>query len=90
MTEPINKVLYEPRLDTLLAVEKAIKSSGTYPTRKALWKSLPKKIQYQTFARILDYLESSNKIIMNGRSIVWVFPDNENLSKLLKESTRLR
>jgi len=83
----MTQVLHEPQLDTVLMVENAIKSSRTYPTRKALWKSLPKQIQYQTFKRILEYLEASNKIIFNSRRIVWVFPDNPKLKKLLEEST---
>ena len=79
-------ILHEPQLDTILMVENAIKKAESYPTKKALWKSLSKQVQYQTFNRILKYLESSNKIIFNSRKIVWVFPDNPKLSKLLKES----
>jgi len=72
-------------------VEKAIKEAETYPTRKELWKSLPKKVQYQTFNMILEYLESSNKIVFNNRQIVWVFPDNPKLTKLLEsKSLKLR
>jgi len=71
-------------------VEKAIKEAENYPTRKELWNSLPKKVQYQTFKRILEYLESSNKIIFNNRKIVWVFPDNPKLTKLLESSVKLR
>jgi len=83
-------VLHEPQLDTILMVEKAIKEAENYPTRKELWNSLPKKVQYQTFKRILEYLESSNKIIFNNRKIVWVFPDNPKLTKLLESSVKLR
>jgi len=84
------QILHEPRLDTVLMVERAIKESGTYPSKRQLWKSLPRKMQYQTFERIIDYLESSNKIILHGRSIVWVFPDNPKLKKLIEESVRLK
>jgi hypothetical protein len=84
------QVLHEPRLDTVLMVERAIKESGTYPSKRQLWKSLPRKVQYQTFERIVAYLESSNKIMINGRSIVWVFPDNPKLKKLIEESVRLK
>jgi len=83
-------VLHEPNLGTILMVEKAIKDSGGYPTKKALWKSLPRKIQYQTFSRILEYLESSNKILQNGRTITWIAADNPKLKKLLDESVILR
>lgn len=83
------RILHEPQLDTILMVEKAIKDAETYPTRKELWKSLPKKVQYQTFRRILEYLESSNKIIFDNRSIIWIFPDNPKLKRMLEASVKL-
>jgi hypothetical protein len=82
-------VLHEPRLDTILMVEKAIRESKSYPTKKELLKSLPKQVQYQTLNRILEYLESSNKIMFDGRRIIWVFPDNPKLKELLENSVRL-
>jgi hypothetical protein len=85
-----DKYCHEPRLDTILMVEKAIKESGSYPTKKELLASLPRKIQYQTFVRILEYLESSNKIVLNSRHIIWVFPDNPKLKNLLETSVKLR
>jgi len=85
----MGKVLHEPKLDTILMVERAIKEAEIYPTRKELWNSLPKKVQYQTFKRIIDYLESSNKIMFNGRQIIWIFPDNPKLKKLLETSVKL-
>lgn len=83
-------LLHAPNLDTILMVERAIKESDEYPTRMQLWKGLPKKMQYQTFERIIEYLEGSNKILQNGRSIVWVFPDSPKLKKLIEESVRLK
>ena len=86
----MSKVLHEPRLDTILMVEKAIKNSEDYPTRTGLWRSLPKMVQYQTFKRILDYLEASNKIIFNEDGIVWVAVDNPRLKRLLASSVKVR
>jgi len=71
-------------------VENTIKENGSYPTKKELLESLPKKIQYQTFNRILDYLESSNKIMFDNRRIIWIFPDNPKLKKLLETSVKLK
>jgi len=71
-------------------VEKAIKEAENYPTRMEVWKSLPRKIQYQTFKRILEYLEASNKIVFNGREIVWIAADNPKLKRLLEESVKVR
>ena len=83
-------VLHEPRLDTILMVEGAILRARSYPTKKELWLSLPRKVQYQTFNRILQYLESSNKILIDDGEIVWTFTDNAKLKTLLRSSTRLR
>ena len=82
-------VLHYPRLDTVLTIEAAIKNAKEYPSKAALWKSLPKKIMYQTFCLILDYLERSNKIIITkDNRIVWIFVDNRKLEKLLNESVK--
>lgn len=83
-------VIHEPNLRTILMVEHAIKRSKIYPTKKELWGSLPRKIQYQTLTRILEYLECSNKILFNERSIVWIAADNPKLKELLDESVILR
>ncbi len=85
--EPVAR---EPTLETVLIVEKAILHARSYPTRKEPWRSLPKQVQYQTFNRILDYLASSNKILLDKGQIVWTFPSNEKLKKLLHTSVRLR
>lgn len=86
----VQKVLHEPQLDTILMVEKAIREAKSYPTKKELLKSLPKQIQYQTFNRILKYLESSNKIVFDSHKIIWVFPDNPKLKELLESSVKFR
>jgi len=69
-------------------VEKALKEARSYATKKELLESLPRQIQYQTFNRILEYLESSNKIVYDGRQIIWVFPDNPKLEKLIETSVK--
>jgi hypothetical protein len=71
-------------------VEKAIREAKSYPTKKELWKSLPKQIQYQTFNRILEYLEGSNKIAFDDHKIIWVFPDNPKLKELLESSVKIK
>ena len=86
----VQKVIHEPQLDTILMVEKSIREAKSYPTKKELLKSLPKQVQYQTFNRILEYLESSNKIVFDNRKIVWVFPDNPKLKELLESTVKLR
>ena len=81
--KPLN-VLHYPRLDSILMVEKAIQESEDYPTRTKLWESLPKKMQYQTFKLILNYLEKSNKIMFQDEKIIWIFANNKKLNETLK------
>lgn len=79
-------VIHEPRLDTIMMVEKSILESKHYPTRTELWKSLPRKVQYQTFSHILDYLEGSGKIMFNEKKIIYTGVNNPKLRKLIKSS----
>lgn len=82
-------VLHEPQLDTILMVEKAIINAEDHPTKTTLWKSLPRKIQYQTFKRILDYLEASGKIIYQDSKIIYTGANNPKLQALIDSAARV-
>ena len=80
-------VLHYPRLDTVLMIEDAIKNARDYPKRTELWKRLPKKVMYQTYKIVIDYLIESRKVMLTkDDKLVWVFADNKKLKKLIKES----
>jgi hypothetical protein len=83
-------LVHEPTLATILMIERAIHKADDYPTKAALWRALPRKVQYQTFSRVIDYLLSSNKIILNDHEIVWIFPDNPKLKTFLDSNVRVR
>lgn len=82
----MKNILHYPKLNSILMVEKEIQNSEDYPTKTELWKNLPKKMQYQTFKLILNYLEKSNKIMFEGDKIIWIFSNNKKLNKLINES----
>jgi len=67
-------VLHYPRLDNVLIVEEVIrKHSGEFKKRD-LWKSLPKKMMWQTYRLIIDYLVYSGKIAFDKEGkIAWVW-----------------
>ncbi|KKS70040.1 MAG: hypothetical protein UV40_C0007G0016 [Parcubacteria group bacterium GW2011_GWA1_42_7] len=67
-------VLRYPRLDTLLNVEEFIRvHDGEFKKRK-LWESLPKKMMYQTFCVIINYLLYSRKISIDTEGkIGWIY-----------------
>ncbi len=63
-----------PRLDTVLMVEKFIKECDGEYKKKKLWENLPKKMMYQTYSTILDYLLVSGKISVDSEGkIGWIF-----------------
>ena len=69
-----NPFARSPTLETVLMVERSIEQySGEY-NRTELWKKLPKKVMWQTYLVILDYLEQSNKIVIDSdEKIVWIW-----------------
>jgi hypothetical protein len=85
------EILHYPRLDTVIMVEETIRKLDYYPTRMELWKALPKKMMYQTFSMIIDYLVSLGKIIVDKRDnrIVWVW-NPELIKRITKEGLILK
>jgi hypothetical protein len=75
-----SEILHYPRLDTVLMVEEFIKEhSGEYEKR-ALWEQLPRKMMYQTFCTLFNYLLASGKIALDSEhKVAWTW--NPNLVK---------
>jgi len=73
-----------PTLNEVLMVEDTIQSMD-YPRKTEIWKKLQKKMMYQTFCLIIDYLEQSGKILIDtdGR-IIWTW--NPKLIKMIRSS----
>ena len=84
------KTIHYPQLDTILMVEDTIKNLELYPRKMELWRALPKRVMYQTFSLIIDYLEESGKILVDkdGR-IVWVW-NPRIIKKVLSKGVKLR
>lgn len=62
-----------PQLDTILMVEKFIEDNSAMYKKKSLWENLPKKMKYQTYKVILDYLQYSNKVAIDKENkVVWI------------------
>lgn len=71
-------VLRYPRLDTVLMVEKTIRKYDGEFKKKALWEHLPKKMMYQTFCLIIDYLLYSRKVSVDSEGKYgWIFYPNK-------------
>lgn len=67
-------ILRFPRLDTVMMVEKFIQDYDGEYKKKALWQNLPKKMMYQTFCVVIDYLLYSGKISIDAEGkIGWIY-----------------
>lgn len=84
------EVLHYPQLDSVLMVEDFLQNMLDNYTKKQVWLKLPKKMMYQTFCVILDYLERSNKITydVNG-NVVWIFYYKDSPLKNLQNSVEV-
>jgi hypothetical protein len=68
--EITNPIARSPTLDTVIMIEKTIdKHSGEF-NRTELWKKLPRKVMWQTYLVVLDYLQSINKIAISSDGIL--------------------
>lgn len=78
-----------PTLQTVLMVEKFIDvNSGEYK-KTELWKSLPRKVMWQTFQVIMEYLESINKIVYDKDGCV-VYIWNPDFSNKIKNRPEIK
>ncbi|MBI2043427.1 hypothetical protein HYT25_03495 [Candidatus Pacearchaeota archaeon] len=65
-----NEIARSPTLQTVLMVEKFIdENSGEY-TKTQIFQNLPKKVMWQTFQVIMEYLENINKIAYDRKGYV--------------------
>jgi hypothetical protein len=59
-----------PTLETVMMVEKTIEEYSGEFNRTQIWKKLPKKVMWQTYLTIIDYLGSINKIAISKEGII--------------------
>ena len=82
--------LHSPTLESVIMVEKTIRKYSQECGKYQLWKKLPRKMMYQTFQVILEYLEESGKIMIDEDGIViWTY-DPESIKKILAKGVKLR
>ena len=88
-TQTENLFVRSPTLDTVLMVERTIEENSGEFNRTELWRSLPKKVMWQTFLVILDYLENINKIAFDKEgklAYIW----NPILAKKLSKRKEIK
>lgn len=77
--------LHSPTLESVIMVEKTIHENSQQYGKYQIWKLLPKKMMYQTFQMILNYLEESGKILIDKDGcVIWIYNPNR-IKKLIEE-----
>lgn len=83
-------LLHSPTLESVLMVERTIQKYSQECGKYQLWKKLPRKMMYQTFLTILDYLEQSGKILIDKDGcIMWTY-NPQRIRRLISEGLVVR
>ena len=82
MQQQILKSARYPNLQTVLMVEKFIKDNSMFYTKREVFNKLPKRMLWGTFRIIIDYLESTLKIIIDDKRIISYIWNPELLEKI--------
>ena len=80
----MNNVARSPTLQTVLMVEKFIDDNSGEYKKTELFRKLPKKVMWQTFQVIMEYLEESSKIVYDKEGYV-VYIWNPEFYKKIKD-----
>jgi hypothetical protein len=84
-------IIHYPQLDTVLMVEAFIKKHGGEYRKRALWEKLPRKMMYQTFCVIFDYLLSSSKIAVDSdEKVCWIWNPEGVRKYLVRDDLKWR
>ena len=85
----VNPFIRSPTLGTVMMVEKTIEENSGEYNKTRLWKVLPKKVMWQTFLIIIDYLENINKIAFDREEkIAYIW--NPSLTKKLAQRKEIK
>ncbi|MBS3155445.1 hypothetical protein J4404_03020, partial [Candidatus Woesearchaeota archaeon] len=76
-----NDVARSPTLQTVLMVEKFIEESSGEYKKTELFNNLPKRVMWQTFQVIMEYLERSYRIVIEKDGVVTYIWNPELIKK---------
>ncbi|MEK6842763.1 MAG: hypothetical protein AABX84_03015 [Nanoarchaeota archaeon] len=84
-----NEIARSPTLQTVLMVEKFINDNSGEYKKTELFNKLPKKVMWQTFQVIMEYLENSLRIVYDKEGYV-VYIWNPKFYEKIKNRPRIK
>ncbi len=89
MLKTKNPFIRSPTLNTVLMIENIIEEHSGEFNKRQLWEKLPRKVMWQTYLVVLDYLESINKIAFDrNETIAYIW--NPGLAKMLSKRKEIK
>ncbi len=86
MVTTMQQVLHYPRLDTILNVEKILKTAKEPLSKNEIDRRLETQIMRPTLNIILEYLMQSGKIAVLKEGIIWIY--SQDISKKLQSKLK--
>ena len=84
-----NNIARSPTLQTVLMIEKFIEDNSGEFKKTELFRSLPKKVMWQTFQVVIEYLQNINKIAIDNEGYV-VYIWNPRLYLKVKDKPAIK
>jgi hypothetical protein len=84
-----NTIARSPTLNTVLMIEKTIMNYSGEFDKTVLWRKLPKKVMWQTYLVVLDYLLMVNRIAIDRNGVIGYIGNSPKLTKLLEGRSEL-
>lgn len=84
----INEIARSPTLQTVLMVEKFINDNSGEYKKTDLFNNLPKKVMWQTFQVIMEYLENTLRIVYDNKGYI-VYIWNPKFAQKFKDKPEL-
>jgi len=72
---------HSPTLNTILMVEKVLKSAKGPITVAELKRRLPKQVMHNTLLEIIDYLQDRDILHITTHGLVWIFEDELKMKR---------
>jgi len=87
----IRMALHSPTLESVRMVEETIRKYSQEYGKYQLWKKLPRKMMYQTYLEIIDYLEENGRIMIDKKDgiVFWTW-DPKTVNDLIKRGLVFR
>lgn len=62
---------------------------GDLLSKNEIERKLPKRVQRHTLNTVLEYLESSNKVLIGSKGVMWIWNENPKIKELIAKGTRI-